>query len=211
MGNRKSFTFRYMELLKVIIELYAYDVTDEKERAKINDLLYGHKHLAMFDFLFEKSGLKLKPTCKKLLNALTDFYSKARYHRYSYNNNNKPLNSYYGDDLYALLKRIEQAKKELIWYLIKEGDKLPVVKSLSELPALPFEQCYIPEFINDLIVNRNSSSMLYEFVSDAYDELVEKDKAEWKNRMTMIDELIGNTNVYLGEFDDLCDDFDIDE
>ena len=28
---------------------------------------------------------------------------------------------------------------------------------------------------------------------------------------TMIDELIGNTNVYLGEFDDLCDDFDIDE
>lgn len=198
-------------LLKIMIELYAYDVTDEKERAKINGLLYSHNHPAMFDFLSGKSDLRLKPICKKLLNALSAFYSKARYHRYSYNNNNTlevkilrdfgadvsqenfdeavkhlygkamgqtahafynhirklsgelniyvyelnyesaanlSLSSYYGDDLYALLKKIERSKKELIWYLIQEGGKLPFVKFLNEFSPLPFEQCDISAFLN---------------------------------------------------------------
>lgn len=262
-------------LLKVMIELYAYDVTDEKERAKVNELLYSHNHPAMFDFLSGKTNLALKPICKKLLNALAAFYSKARYHRYSYNKNNNleleilrdfgadigedkfddavkhlygkaigqashafyshivesshklniyvyelnyesvakfTLNSYYGDDLYALLKRIELSKKELIWYLIKEGSKLPVVRFSDGLPALPFEQCDISTFLNDLIVDENSNSMLYDFVSDAYDTLVAKDKAEWKNRIEAIDVLVGNTDVHFEELDDVCgDDIDTDE
>lgn len=262
-------------LLKVIIELYAYDVTDEEEREKINGLLYSHNHPAMSDFLREKDNLKLKPTGKKLLNALAAFYSKARYHRYSYSNDNKlelkilrdfgsdigkenfddavkhlygravgqtahifykhikelsyklnifayelnagsvanfSLNSYYGDDLYDLLKRIELSKKELLWYLIQKGSKLPAAKFANELSALPFEQCDIPEFLNDLITDKDSSGMLYDFVSDAYDELVEEDKAKWKERVKAIDALVGNTDVYFEEFDDLCDDdFDMDE
>ncbi|MBD5118857.1 MAG: hypothetical protein HDT37_07065 [Clostridiales bacterium] len=262
-------------LLKVLIELYAYDVTDEKERTKTNDLLYSHNHLAMSDFLLEKDDLKLKPTGKKLLNALTTFYSKARYHRYSYSNDNKlelkilrdfgsdvtkenfddavkhlygkaigqtshifykhiiklshklnifayeinnrsvasfALNSYYGDDLYDLLKRIELSKKELLWYLIQNGSGLPAARFSNEFSALPFEQCDIPEFVKDLITDKNSSSMLYDFVSDAYDELVEADKAKWKDRIEAIDVLVGNTDVYFEEFDDLCDDdFDTDE
>lgn len=262
-------------LLKVIIELYAYDVTDEKERAKIDELLYSHNHSAMSDFLLEKDNLKLKPTGRKLLKALTAFYLKARYHRYSYSNDDKlelkilrdfgsdiseenfddavkhlygkalgqtshifyehirelsyklnifayelnsgsvaefALNSYYGDDLYDLLKRIELSKKELLWYLIRKGAELPAAKFSNELSALPFEQCDIPGFLNELITDKNSSSMLYDFVSDAYDQLVEEDKAKWKNRIEAIDALVGNTDVYFGEFDDLYDDdSDIDE
>lgn len=38
--------------------------------------------------------------------------------------------------------------------------------------------------------------MLYDFVSDAYDELVEEDKVKWKERVEAIDALVGNTNVY---------------
>lgn len=256
-------------LLKVMIELYAYDVTDEKEQAKINDLLYSHNHLAMSDFLLKKDDLKLKTNGRKLLNALATFYSKARYHRYSYSNDNTlelkilrdfgsdvakenfddavkhlygkaigqtshifykhiiklshklniftyeinsrsvasfALNSYYGDDLYDLLKRIELSKKELLWYLIQKGRELPAAKFSNELPVLPFEQCDIPEFLNDLIVDEYSSSMLYDFVSDAYDELVDEDKAKWKNRIEAIDALVGNTDVFIEEFDDLCDD-----
>ena len=219
--------------------------------------------------------MKLKPNGRKLLNALTTFYSKARYHRYSYSNDNKlelkilrdfgsdvakenfndavkhlygkaigqtshifykhiiklshklnifayeinsrsvasfALNSYYGDDLYDLLKRIELSKKELLWYLIQKGSELPTAKFSNELPVLSFEQCDVPEFLNDLIINEYSSSMLYDFVSDAYDELVEEDKAKWKERIKASDVLIGNTDVYFEEFDDLCDnDFDTDE
>lgn len=121
------------------------------------------------------------------------------------------LNSYYGDDLYDLLKRIEQSKKELLWYLIQEGSKLPAAKFSNELSALLFEQCDIPEFLNELITDKNSNSMLYDFVSDAYDELVEEDKVKWKERVEAIDALVGNTNVYFEEFDDLYDDIDTDE
>lgn len=246
-------------LLKVMIELYAYEKTDNKEKKRIDNLLFSHNHLAMFDFLSEKSDLKIKPNCKKLLKALTTFYSKARYNRYSYSNDttlelkilrdfgndvssenfddtvkhlygkaigqtshafynyiielshklnifvyelnydsvaNFSLNSYYGDDLYDLLKRIEQLKKELVWYLMKEGSKLPVVEYFNNLSALPFEQCDIPELLSDLITNKNSCRMLYELVSNAYDELVEEDKTEWTNRIKAIDALVGNHNVY---------------
>lgn len=251
-------------LLKVLIELYAYNVTDEKEHKKIDNLLYGHNHPAMLDFLSKTTNLKLKPICKKLLAALNFFYLDVRYHRFSYHNNNElelkilrdfggdigkndfdnevkhlygkalgltshafydhiielchrlnifayelnsrsvakfSLNSYFGDDLYALLKQIEMSKKELIWYLLKEGEKLPISKYANDLPALPFEMCDISAFINDLIVN-DSSSMLYDFVSDSYDDLVEKDKPKWKNRIKTIDALVGNIDVCPEEFDD---------
>lgn len=246
-------------LLKVIIELYAYDKTDNKETKKISNLLFSHNHLAMVDFLSEKCGLKIKPYCKKLLTALMTFYSKARYSRYSYSNNdmlelkilrdfgtdvssdnfndtvkhlygkalgqashtfynfiielshklnifvyelnydsvaNFSLNSYYGDDLYKLLKQIKQSKKELIWYLIKEGSKLPAVEYSKNLPALPFEQCDLPELLDDLISNKSSCGMLYDFVSNAYDELVDEDKTEWKNRIEAIDMLVRNDVLF---------------
>ena len=115
------------------------------------------------------------------------------------------LNSYYGDDLYDLLKRIQQSKKELICYLMQEGRKLPTAEFAGDLPALPFESCDIPELLNDLITNRHSCTRLYEFVSDAYDELVEEDKAAWKSRIEAIDLLVGNTNVYFERFDDTYD------
>lgn len=259
-------------LLKVIIELYAYDKTDNKEIGEINNLLFSHNHSAMYDFLNQKCGLKIKPNCKKLLTALTTFYSKVRYHRYSYSNDdtleltilrdfgadisddnfdaavkhlygkaigqtshafynfivelshklnifvyelnydsvaNFSLNSQYGDDLYGLLKQIEQSKKELIWYLIKEGNKLPVVKYSCTLPPLPFDPCNIPELLSDLIANKNSCGLLYDFVSNEYDELVEQNKNEWKNRIEAIDVLVGNDNVCFEEFDEPCGDDDI--
>lgn len=64
-------------------------------------------------------------------------------------------------------------------------------------------------FLNELVVDKNSSYMLHEFVSDAYDELVKKDKAGWKDRIEAIDSLIGNTDVYFEEFDE--GDMDIEE
>ena len=63
-----------------------------------------------------------------------------------------------------------------------------------------------PKFLNDLIADKNSSSGLYNFVSDAYDKLAEKDKDEWKARIEAIDALVGNTDICFEEFNDLYDD-----
>lgn len=255
-------------LMKVIIELYAYDISDKKEREKINNLLYGHNHLAMYEFIYGKCHLQIYSNCTKLLSALMNFYNKARYSRYSYSNTNTlelkilrdfgsdvssenfddsvkhrygkalgqvshalykcieelshkirifvyelnyestaslSLNSCYSDDLYDLLKRIQQSKKELVWYLIKEGSKLPAVEFLDNLSALPFEQCDIFDFLSELITNKSSCITLYDFVSDSYDELVEENKFEWKNRIEEIDMILSNKTC-ADEFDDGDDD-----
>ena len=51
-------------------------------------------------------------------------------------------------------------------------------------------------FLEELICNTNSGRLIYNFVSNEYDEQVDEDK--WKERFEFI-EVIGNTNVYLEE------------
>lgn len=250
-------------LLKILIELYAYGVTDNAELQKINKLLYSHNHLAMVDFLNDKVKLSLDANCKRLLSILDSFYSKARYHRYSYSADNTQeltlirsfgkdipaasfdckvkvlygkamgktahtlyshimelctklniyayelncdstakfaINSYFGENLYELLKRIELSKKELLWYLICEGDKLLVAEYKEKIPALPFEECDLPELLKDFINGENAGDRIYEFVDDQYNEIACEDKNAWKERVNAIDLLIGNTDMMFDNF-----------
>lgn len=106
---------------------------------------------------------------------------------------------YYGEDLYTTLKRIELAKKELLWYIMKNGNQFPETILADEIPPLPFEQCDVTEYVKELITNDNSCSMLYDFVSSSYDELVEQDKSKWKNRINAIDMLVGNSDILIDE------------
>lgn len=43
--------------------------------------------------------------------------------------------------MYETLKRLEQSKKELIWYLMKSGSENPLTKILDNITPLPFEEC----------------------------------------------------------------------
>ena len=90
--------------------------------------------------------------------------------------------------------------------------QLPAAEFSDVFPVLPFEECDVTEFLSDLICDRNACSRLYDFVSDAYDELVEEDKESWKGRVKAIDALVGNTDVHFGKSDDVYDeDMDADE
>lgn len=249
-------------LLKVIIELIMYSNEDEAEKQITINLLYGHNHPAMYDFISKKENVSLSSHCKKLLNSLYSFYSEARYHRYKYSRNdtlelkllqdfgnrieekcfdeqikhlfgkslgrtvqalyklietlsrkiniyvyelpsdsvaNFALKSYYGEDLYETLKRVEKSKKELLWFLMRDGNKLSATKAGNEIMPLPFEECYVADYVASLITNKDSCSMLYDFISESYDELVAQDKSKWKERNEAIDALVGNPNVIFDE------------
>ena len=116
---------------------------------------------------------------------------------------------YYGNDLYETLNRLEQSKKELIWYLMKSGGENPLTKILDNITPLPFEECNINYFLRSLITNDNDTYMIYDFVSNEYDELVEQNKLKWKERCEIINDIIGNTNLYFD--DELYDDYEVDE
>jgi hypothetical protein len=50
-----------------------------------------------------------------------------------------------------------------------------------------------------LIINKNACCLLYDFVSQEYDELVKEDKEQWKERIDAIDVLVGTPNVIFDE------------
>lgn len=119
------------------------------------------------------------------------------------------LNDYYKDDLYELLKEIENSKKELLWYALTRGKELGITEAGQGIEALPFEDAGLQDVFEELICNRNSGGSIYDFVSSQYDELVREDKKSWKERLEFIS-LIGNPHVYFDEEDWGEDDGDED-
>ena len=97
---------------------------------------------------------------------------------------------YYGNDLYETLKRIEQSKKELILYLMKSGSEIPLTKIIDDIAPLSFEEYNLNYFLRSLITNDNDTYMIYDFVSNEYDELVEQNKEKWKERCEIINNII---------------------
>lgn len=94
--------------------------------------------------------------------------------------------------MYETLKRIELSKKEMLWYLMVNGCRHLDSQITSVFPTLPFDECEINYYIHDLITNGWSCNILYEFVSDQYDEMIEENKEEWKERIETIGNIIGN-------------------
>ena len=107
----------------------------------------------------------------------------------------------YQEDLYSILKQIEQSKRELLWFLIRKGGELPLKEVGKEYEELPFDDMGLQDYLQELVCNENSGEKIYEFVSNEYDEMVAEDKGKWKNRLEFID-AIGNTNIIFEEEDE---------
>lgn len=133
----------------------------------------------------------------KLYNAIYNISRELNIYVYELNCDSVArfvLNDYYKDDLYDILKEIENSKKELLWYAFKKGKELAISEYGEEIETLPFEDVGDIAFFEELIKNNNSGSIIYEFVSNEYDEQVAEDKEKWKERLNFID-IIGNTNI----------------
>lgn len=70
----------------------------------------------------------------------------------------------------------------------------------ENIEALPFDYMNLQMVLEELICNKNSGEIIYNFVSNEYDEQVAEDKDKWKERLEFI-EIIGNTNVCFEEDD----------
>lgn len=68
-------------LLKILVELIAY-IDKNVDKRKTDNLLHGHNHIALADYLAKKDVIKFDSPCRKLLQILTKFYNVARYNRY---------------------------------------------------------------------------------------------------------------------------------
>lgn len=96
------------------------------------------------------------------------------------------------ENLYKQFLQRKQAKKELLYWLIKKGAKHPNAKHVKEKP-LDLNGDLIDEYLSELISSPESTQYLYDDVCNLYDELCSNNKELWKRRIELIDNIIANS------------------
>lgn len=151
--------------------------------------------------MYGKSIGRISRALYRLIEQLSLEHNIFVYELNSYSVANFVFNSYYKEDLYSILKEIEQSKRELLWFLIRKGDELPLKEIGNGYEELPFDDMGLEEYLYELVCNENSGEKIYQFVYDQYNEMVVEDKEKWKERLEFI-EIIGNRNIIFFEEDE---------
>lgn len=100
-----------------------------------------------------------------------------------YHINDKPVN------LYEKLKQRQNAKKEVLYWLIKKARKYPKF-SIAKEDALKFDPEMIEGYLFDLIFNPEDGYGFFDEVDCLYDDLCAKNKAKWLDRLEMLNYII---------------------
>jgi len=148
-------------------------------------------------------GRLLGKTSQSLFELIKDLAYRLNIYVYELNHDSVAryaFYSYFGSDLYEVLKRIEKAKRELIWYLMSTGVESKLNKSNEVHPLLEFGENYSRKDLIDSLINGSNDNMLYDFIDYEYGELAGEDKESWKKRLDFVD-LITNKYEYY-----FCDD-----
>lgn len=100
-----------------------------------------------------------------------------------YHINDKPVN------LYEKLKQRQNAKKEVLYWLIKKARQYPKF-SIAKEAALKFDPEMIEGYLSDLIFNPEDGYGFFDEVDCLYDDLCAKNKAKWLDRLEMLNYII---------------------
>ncbi|MDE6617662.1 MAG: hypothetical protein K2K13_01380 [Clostridiales bacterium] len=114
---------------------------------------------------------------------------------------------YLGDqakNLYTELKHMQMSKKELLYWIMKNGKEYPKF-AWAQADALEFDNEMIDEYMEELIFNPDDGQKLISDVNYLYDELCAANKFEWEHRNQLVDAVIGNPLAMIVD-DDTFDD-----
>ena len=92
-------------------------------------------------------------------------------------------------------------KKELLYWLIKNGKDYPHLKFFGT-EALEFDPQMIDEYMSDLINNPESCESIHGEIDALYDDMCLNNKEKWKQHKEEVDALIANPNILyeVGEY-----------
>ena len=97
-------------------------------------------------------------------------------------------------NLYHELLNRQLEKKELLYWLIKNGKHYPNFKYF-DTKTLEFDPEMIDEYISNLIYDPDNCESLHDEVDALYDDMCAKNKKKWKQHVEEVDTLIANPNI----------------
>lgn len=89
-------------------------------------------------------------------------------------------------NLYDELDKRKHARMEVLYWLMKNAEKLPEFSEATD-PALDFDPFDFIRYISEIIHNAEDGYACYDTVDYLYDELCEKDKEKWEARLLLIE------------------------
>ena len=228
----------------------------ENEKNKVYELLMSHSHNGLNDWIESELSFKFKPSEKKFLNILSEFYNTKRYSRYSdetYLESTIPeinllgklvdgkvekseeikntfgkclgklsidyykklrnicdeLNIYVYEmdydsaanmvflnsenNLFKYYKIIQKYKKEVLYWVLKSGEKYPKYKYCRKVDPLEFDPQMISQYLKEIVQYPDDKYSYFGEADVCYDELYESNKEEWKERLELIDWLFNDS------------------
>ncbi len=127
---------------------------------------------------------KLDDLCKTLNIYVYELYASSTATIVYYNQN--PTN------LYCEYLNRQREKKELLYWLIKNGKDYPRLKYFDTDP-LDFDSQMIDEYISDLINDPDNCEILHSEIDSLYDDMCSNNKENWKKHMEEVSALIANS------------------
>lgn len=228
----------------------------ENEKNKVYELLMSHSHNGLNDWIESELSFKFKPSEKKFLNILSEFYNTKRYSRYSdetYLESTTPeidllgklvdgkvekseeikntfgkclgklsinyykelrnicaeLNIYVYEmdydsaanmvflnsenNLFKYYKIIQKYKKEVLYWVLKSGEKYPKYKYCRKVDPLEFDPQMISQYLKEIVQYPDDKYSYFGEADVCYDELYESNKEEWEERLELIDWLFNDS------------------
>lgn len=99
----------------------------------------------------------------------------------------------YDKNLYKSLLKFENAKKEMLWYLINNGSSIKDKYVQANIDPLEFDG--IDEYIFEMIRDNLGESFIEDFIDEEYIELKTNQKEAVKERISFLNYLFGNNGA----------------
>ena len=171
---RRSTTPEY----DLLLELRSSDSLNSGDEIKNNFGNYLGKLANIYFALYNKLCSNLNIFAYELE------YESAACIVYGYSENPK--------NLYREFINRQKAKKEILYWLMKKASEYPKYLIAKE-DALNFDTDSVEHYLWELIFNSEDGQDCYDEVDCLYDELCTEDKEKWKNRLELMDYIIGNS------------------
>ena len=105
------------------------------------------------------------------------------------------LNVFYSqtNNLYEEYSRVKIAKKEILYSLIYDK-KMKTKYSTLKFTPLNLDAESIDSYIQYLVSSSSVNSYVFDEIDSLYDDLCQKDKTNWKNRVDIMESYFGESS-----------------